>query len=57
MEALKNLWNRILVAFARPPSGAGQGAPPQAEDEKPPATEAHPAPDSHAWKSHGGDRH
>lgn len=57
METLQRLWNRILVAFARPASGTGQGAPPPAEDDGPPPGEAHPGPDPHAWKSHGGDRH
>jgi hypothetical protein len=56
MDAIVRLWNRLLVAFAKPASGKGQGAPPPAADAAPPATEAHPGPDPHAWKSHGGDR-
>jgi hypothetical protein len=58
MEALKRLWNRILVAFAVP--AEGHGASGARGDALPPEERPPHAPDAkqnpRTWKSHSGDR-
>ena len=58
MEALKNMWKRIIVAFAQPADGKGasgtRGADPQSEEAQRQNEAAETG--QHTWKAHGGVR-
>ncbi|MBI1319378.1 MAG: hypothetical protein GC168_10600 [Candidatus Hydrogenedens sp.] len=58
MEALKRMWNRILVAFAAPAEGHGasgtRGADPHSEPQSSHAAGAERKPQ--AWHPDGGER-